>query len=270
MIKQMATDISDKLKNSTLSCYFDGLVGMRAYLVKMEPLLGICSIAGSAYNKLPDSSQLSDFMEKVKAKFTRLCWFGRPWSRTISTTQDQQVLTAVGINDIYKVNIPRHEESLQIFCKYAFGQNSPIEGFEALAGEVTKLAGALPLALRVLGSYFRGMAMYEWEELLPKLRTRLDDSIESTLKFSYDTLDDEDKDLFLHIASLNHNEIKRVKETLANKFSDMNHRLHVLAEKSFISMDSEHIHMHTLLKQVAKEELAKNIFRKPQFLLSKL
>ncbi|WZZ22628.1 hypothetical protein YC2023_124015 [Brassica napus] len=164
----------------------------------MEPL-GICSIAGSAYNKLPDSSQLSDFMEKVKAKFTRLCWFGRPWSRTISTTQDQQVLTAVGINDIYKVNILRHEESLQIFCKYAFGQNSPIEGFEALAGEVTKLAGALPLALRVLGSYFRGMAMHEWEELLPMLRTRLDDSIESTLKFSYDTLDDEDKDLFLHI-----------------------------------------------------------------------
>lgn len=61
-----------------------------------------------------------------------------------------------------------------------------------------------------------------------------------------------------------------MKETLANKFSDMNHRLHVLAEKSFISMDSEHIHMHTLLKQVAKKELAKNIFRKPQFLLSKL
>lgn len=181
MIKQMAKDISDKLKSSTLSCYFDGLVGMRAYLAKMEPLLGLCSVAGSAYNRLPDSSQLSDFMEKVKAKYSRPCWFGRPWSRTIFTTRDQKFVRG-WISQTYKMDFLEKDESLKIFCMYAFGQSSPIEGFEKLAGEVSELGLGLHLGIRVLGLYFRGMTKYEWVELLPKLRSKFDDGFERIVR----------------------------------------------------------------------------------------
>ncbi|KAF2608023.1 hypothetical protein F2Q68_00045755 [Brassica cretica] len=47
---------------------------------------------------------------------------------------------------------PAGIEALQIFCTYAFGQNSPEDGFEELALEVTKLSGKLPLGLRGSGS----------------------------------------------------------------------------------------------------------------------
>ncbi|CAH8278611.1 unnamed protein product [Arabidopsis lyrata] len=234
MIKKIATDISNMLNNSASSSDFDGLVGMREHLEKMEPLLcldsdevrligiwgpsgiGKTTIARVIYNKLSGSFQLSVFMESIEAKYTRPCsddysaklkdkkvlvvldgvdksmqldamaketwWFG-PGSRIIITTQDRKLFRAHGINHIYKVDFPSTEEALQILCKYAFGQNSPTHGFEELAWEVTQLAGELPLALRVIGSYFRGMSKLEWTKALPRLRSSLDADILSILKF---------------------------------------------------------------------------------------
>jgi hypothetical protein len=280
MIKKIATDISNILINSTPSRDFDGLVGMRAHLEKMKPLLcldtdevriigiwgppgiGKTTIARVVYNQLSHSFQLSVFMENIKANYTRptgsddysaklqlqqmfmsqitkqkdieiphlgvaqdrlkdkkvlvvldgvnqsvqldamakeAWWFG-PGSRIIITTQDQKLFRAHGINHIYKVDFPPTEEALQIFCMYAFGQNSPKDGFQNLAWKVINLAGNLPLGLRIMGSYFRGMSREEWKKSLPRLESSLDADIQSILKFSYDALDDEDKNLFLHIA----------------------------------------------------------------------
>ncbi|XP_023640546.1 disease resistance protein TAO1 isoform X4 [Capsella rubella] len=91
MIKQISTDISNELNNSALSSDFDGLVGMRAHLKKMEPLLcldsdevrmigiwgpsgiGKTTIARVAYNKFSNNFQLSVFMESIEVKYTRPC-----------------------------------------------------------------------------------------------------------------------------------------------------------------------------------------------------
>ncbi|EFH39374.1 predicted protein [Arabidopsis lyrata subsp. lyrata] len=91
MIKKIATDISNMLNNSASSSDFDGLVGMREHLEKMEPLLcldsdevrligiwgpsgiGKTTIARVIYNKLSGSFQLSVFMESIEAKYTRPC-----------------------------------------------------------------------------------------------------------------------------------------------------------------------------------------------------
>ncbi|CAL9242286.1 unnamed protein product, partial [Arabidopsis halleri] len=300
MIKKIATDISNLLNNSASSSDFDGLVGMREHLEKMEPLLSLGSdevrmigiwgpsgigkttIARVIYNKLSNSFQLSVFMESIEAKYTRPCsddysaklqlqqqfmsqitnqsdmkishlgvvqdrlkdkkvlvvldgvdksmqldamaketwWFG-PGSRIIITTQDRKIFREHGINHIYKVGFPSTDEALQILCTYAFGQNSPKHGFEELAWEVTQLAGELPLGLRVMGSYFRGMSKLEWTKALPKLRSSLDADILSILKFSYDALEDEEKYLFLHIACFfNHKNFEEVEEHLAETFLD--------------------------------------------------
>ncbi|XP_019092301.1 PREDICTED: disease resistance protein TAO1-like [Camelina sativa] len=105
-----------------------------------------------------------------------------------------------------------------------------------------------------MGSHFRGMSKHEWINAIPRLRTHLDYSIQSILKFSYDALCGEDKDLFLHIACLlNKKRIENVEEYLAHKLLDTKQRFHVLAEKSLISIEEGWIKMHNLLEQLGRE-----------------
>ncbi|KAG7550280.1 Toll/interleukin-1 receptor homology (TIR) domain superfamily [Arabidopsis thaliana x Arabidopsis arenosa] len=348
MIKKIATDISNILNNSTPSSDFDGLVGMRAHLEKMEPLLcldsdevrmigiwgppgiGKTTIARVVYNQLSNSFQLSVFMENIKANYTRpcsddysvklrlqqqfmsqitnhkdmeishlgvardrlkdkkvlvvldgvdksvqldamakeTCWFG-PGSRIIVTTQDWKLFRAHGINHIYKVDFPQAYEALQIFCMYAFGQKFPKNGFEELAWIVTNLAGELPLGLRIMGSYFRGMSKEEWTKSLPRLQTSLNADIQSILKFSYDALDDEDKDLFLYISCFFNGEIiMNVEYNLAKDFVEVGQRLDVLAEKSLISFNGERlkcgrISMPSLLQKLGSGIVHQHSFHEP-------
>ncbi|ESQ50955.1 hypothetical protein EUTSA_v10022545mg [Eutrema salsugineum] len=331
MIEDIATDVSNKLFNSTPSRDFDGLVGIRAHMEKIEELLqpdldevGMIGILGPAgignstiarflYHHHSKKFQLSVFMENIKitcqlracsdnygaklylqekfmsqminhlgVKIPHLgiveerlkdkkvlvilddvdqlvqlesmakepCWFG-PWSRIIITTQDQKLLRARGINHIYRVEFPSNDEALQIFCMYAFGQKSPKDGFMDLAWEC---------------SYFKEMPEHEWSVELQRLRSRLDGKIESILKFSYDALCDEDKDLFLHIACFfNYQEVEKVVEHLAKSFFHVSvrQRLHILAEKSLIYIDEGMIEMHSLLAQLGKEIVCKQCVRDP-------
>jgi len=177
-----------------------------------------------------------------------------PGSRIIITTQDQQLLKAFQIKHIYNVDFPPDHEALQIFCIHAFGHDSPDDGFEKLATKVTRLAGNLPLGLRVMGSHFRGMSKEDWKGELPRLRIRLDGEIGSILKFSYDVLDDEDKDLFLHIACFFNDEgiDHTFEDTLRHKFSNVQRGLQVLVQRSLISEDLTQP-MHNLLVQLGRE-----------------
>ena len=194
-------------------------------------------------------------------------WFG-PGSRIIITTQDKRLLNAHGINHIYEVGFSRDDEALQIFCMYAFGQMSPYDGFENLAWEVTKLSGKLPLGLKVMGSYFRGMSKHKWEKILPRLRTSLDGKIESILKFSYDALREEDKDLFLCIAWVINSEwIEKVEEHLPKNFVDVSQGLHVLAEKSLISISLGYTWMHDLLARLGRKIVRNQSIHEPGHVL---
>lgn len=350
MVEKIATDISNKLNNSTPSRDFIGLVGMGAHMEKMKPLLclesdemrmigiwgpsgiGKSTIARILYSEHSHQFQLCVFMENIKVRYPRPCydeysaklnlqkeflsqtfhhndieiphlgvvqerlndkkvlvilddvdrlgqldalaketrWFG-PGSRVIITMEDRKLLQGHGINHIYKVDFPSTEEVVQIFCMNAFGQNSPKDGL-GLAWEVAYLAGELPLGLKVMGSYFRGMSKEEWKSALPRLRTSLDGEIESILNFSYDALSDKDKDLFLHIACFfNHKEMEKVEEHLAKKFLDVKQGLHVLADKSLISINSTYMEMHNLLAQLGREIVCRQSINEPgqrQFLIN--
>ncbi|RID69985.1 hypothetical protein BRARA_C02042 [Brassica rapa] len=228
----------------------------------------VVSHLGVAPNRLKDKKVLVvldgvDRSVQLDAIAKETWWFG-PGSRIIITTQDQKLFRAHGVNHIYKVDLPTNDEALQIFCTYSFGQKFPKDGFEELAREVAKLAGELPLGLRVMGSYFRGMSKQVWTNSLPKLKTTLDADIRSVLKFSYDALDDEDKYLFLHIACFfNSEEIHKVEEHLAIKSMEVRQRLNILAEKSLISVDSGYIRMHSLLEKLGREIVCKQSIHEP-------
>ncbi|RID71162.1 hypothetical protein BRARA_C03115 [Brassica rapa] len=194
-------------------------------------------------------------------------WVG-PGSMIIITTEDRKLLKALGLGSdhIYKMKFPTSDESLQIFCQYAFGQKSPDDGFESLAREVTWLVGNLPLGLRVMGSYLRGMSKDEWIEALPWLRSTLDREIESTLRFSYDALRDNEKTLFLHVACLFSVFYASIfKSYFANSSLEVNHGLEVLAQKSLITIDHKHerVDMHILLEQMGREIVKKQSTENP-------
>ncbi|KAG2276810.1 hypothetical protein Bca52824_059365 [Brassica carinata] len=218
----------------------------------------VVSHLGVASNRLKDKKVLVvldgvDRLVQLDVMAKETWWFG-PGSRIIITTQDHKLFRAHRINHIYKVDFPTNDEALQSF----------VHGFEELAREVTKLAGGLPLGLRVMGSYFRGMLKQEWINSLPRLNTSLDSDIRSILKFSYDALDDEDKYLFIHIACFFSSEkIHKVEEHLAKKFLEVRQRLNVLAEKSLISIESGYIKMHSLLQKLGLEIVCKQSTHEP-------
>ncbi|XP_013716522.2 probable disease resistance protein RPP1 [Brassica napus] len=278
---QLSVFMDDLKANYTRLCSDDYSLKLQLQQQFMSQITNqkdmVVSHLGVASNRLKDKKVLVvldgvDRSLQLDAIAKEPCWFG-PGSRIIITTQDQRLFKAHGVNLIYKVDFPTDDESLQIFCTYSFGQKFPKDGFEELALEVTKLAGELPLGLRVMGSYFRGMSKDEWITALPRLRTSLDADIRSILKFSYDALDDEDKDLFLHIACFVNSEwINKAEEYLGKKFLEVRQRLKVLAKKSLISIDWGVIRMHSLLEKLGREIVCKQSIHEPgqrQFLCDK-
>ncbi|KAF2577328.1 hypothetical protein F2Q68_00000365 [Brassica cretica] len=271
---QLSVFMDDLKANSSRLCSDDYSVKLQLQQQFMSQITNhkdmVVSHLGVASNRLKDKKVLVvldgvDRSLQLDAMAKETWWFG-PGSRIIITAQDHRLFRAHGINNIYKVNLPTNDEALQIFCTYSFGQKSPKDGFEELAREVTKLAGELPLGLRVMGSYFRGMPKQEWTNSLPRLKTSLDSDIQSILKFSYDALDDDEKLLFLHIACFFSSEdIHRVEEHLENKFLDVRQRLNVMVEKSLISIDNKwgYIEMHSLLEKLGREIVCKQSIYEP-------
>ncbi|XP_018449004.1 probable disease resistance protein RPP1 isoform X1 [Raphanus sativus] len=225
---------------------------------------------GVAKDRLKDKKVLVvlddvDQLVQLEAMAKETSWFG-PGSRIIITTQDENILKASGIDHIHRVNLPSDDEALQMFCMYAFGQKYPKDGFEELASEVRSLVGGLPLGLRVMGSYFRGMSEEDWREAVPRLKIHLNRNgeIASILKFSYDALNDEDKRLFLHIACFFSGEpADMVERCLEKCFEDVRLGLRVLSEKSLIYRKSGLIRMSTLLFQLGRQIVRKESVSEP-------
>ncbi|XP_010528908.1 PREDICTED: putative disease resistance protein At4g11170 [Tarenaya hassleriana] len=214
-----------------------------------------------------------DDIEQLSTLANHARWFGSG-SRIIVTTRDRRLLRKHGITRMYEVEFPSRDEALQIFCRYAFGKNSPPSGFRNLAAEVVSLAGHLPLGLKVLGSFSRGMDESEWMQTIPILRTRLDGEIEKSLRISYDGLNDDDKATFLHIACLfNGENVDRVVQLLAHSGLHVDLGLKVLSERSLIHISTDinrRISMHDLVQQLGREIVRKQSILEPgkrQFLV---
>ncbi|KFK31684.1 hypothetical protein AALP_AA6G145800 [Arabis alpina] len=181
-------------------------------------------------------------------------WFGCG-SRIIVVTNDKQFLRAHRIDHIYKVPLPSVKLGLEMFCRSAFWQNYPPDGFIELASEVALRAGNLPLGLNVLGSFLRGRDKEDWMDMLPSLRERLNGKIEKTLRVSYDGLNNKkDEALFRHIACLfNGEKLNDIKVLLADSDLDVNIGIKNLIDKSLIHVRKDTLEMHSLLQEMGKD-----------------
>ncbi|EOA29165.1 hypothetical protein CARUB_v10025432mg [Capsella rubella] len=194
-----------------------------------------------------------DDLELLKTLVGQTGWFGSG-SRVIVITQDRRILEAHKIKLIHEVEFPSELLALKIFCRSAFAQDFPPDGFMDVAVEVAELAGSLPLGLSVLGSSLKGRDKDEWMKMLPMLRNGLDGKIEKTLRVSYDRLDRKERDLFLFIACLfNGDQVCYINDLLKDS-ADI--RLTMLAKKSLIRITTqrpETVVMHNLLQKLGRE-----------------
>ncbi|CAH8321579.1 unnamed protein product [Eruca vesicaria subsp. sativa] len=114
-------------------------------------------------------------------------WFG-PGSRIVVTTQNQELLQQHGIGNIYHVGIPSDGEALNIFCRNAFGESSPQNGFQKLAESVIELCRKLPRSLSVVGSFLRGRKEDEWNKVMRILKANHDHrNIEEVLRIQQES-----------------------------------------------------------------------------------
>ncbi|KAH0937149.1 hypothetical protein HID58_004610 [Brassica napus] len=281
LIEKIAVDLMDVL-GLTPSTDFDDLVGMETRMEEINSLLdltagddvkiiGIVGPAGigktttarALYNRFSRDFPFSTFIEDIRGSKEMPSLGGS--LEKYQLDYQKELLSRIFKQKDYEV------PHLQIFCQYAFPQNSPFEGFEELAWEVTRLAGNLPLGLRIMGASLRGKTMDEWMKAMPSLRSSLDSKIESILMFGYNGLSQKYRDLFLYIACFFVDfKVDRLKCLLANCGLDVDHGLQVLADKCFISFKYTYVAMHSILQQLGREIVKKESLKEPgkrQFLM---
>ncbi|KAJ9552416.1 hypothetical protein OSB04_016461 [Centaurea solstitialis] len=113
-----------------------------------------------------------------------------------------KALAAHQVKMIHDVNLLSHEEAICLFSRYAFGRESPIQGYEELSRQVEKYAAGLPLTITVLGSFLCGKNELEWEDAIERLKTiPLKETLEK-LELSYSGLEEDYKEIFLDVACI--------------------------------------------------------------------
>ncbi|PWA43906.1 disease resistance protein (TIR-NBS-LRR class) [Artemisia annua] len=200
-----------------------------------------------------------DHLDQLEALAGATNWF-KPGSRIIITTRDAQVLVAHRVKWIHNVNLLMHEEAICLFSRYAFGRDTPIQGYKRLAFKVLRYAAGLPLTIRVLGSFLCGKNELEWIDALERLKTiPLKETLE-ILEVSYIGLEDSYKEIFLDVAC----HLKGAPKTYAIKMLEScgfhaRNALRVLEQKSLITMSNcdQYLGMHDHL-----EEMGWNIVRR--------
>lgn len=177
-----------------------------------------------------------------------------PGSRIIVTTRDKQVLENFGVDNIYSVDHFTHDEALELFCNYAFRQNTHPRDLMVLSTRVVDYAKGNPLALKVLGSFFYGRRKVDWENALHNLKRISDRDVYEVLKISYDELNWEEKNIFLDIACFFKGEDKDYVTRIQDDPDFVRYVLNVLVNKSLITISSYNkLEMHDLLEEMGRE-----------------
>ncbi|KAL7612621.1 hypothetical protein Lser_V15G05188 [Lactuca serriola] len=175
-------------------------------------------------------------------------WFG-PGSRIIITTRDQHLLS--GADAKYKPDFLFMNEAVELLRRHAFRKSSPPEGYEELSHRAIRYASCLPLALKVLGSFFHGRQLGVWESALNRLGKTSNDKILETLKLSFDGLHVSEKQIFLDIACFYKGKDEEHVTRVLDSFGfDPVIGISVLIEKCLVTISNKKLDMHDLIQEM--------------------
>ncbi|KAM7462359.1 hypothetical protein LguiA_030480 [Lonicera macranthoides] len=192
-------------------------------------------------------------------------WFGDR-SLIIITTRNKDVLDIIektcrieGQAEVYmgyRPELLNDKDSLQLFCKHAFRKDSPPKDFDTLAGKFVSIAANLPLVLVTLGSsLFIEEDIDVWDEILRNLEKVPHSEVIQKLRFSYEALKYEQKQIFLDIALLFNGDNKREPCYMWDScgFCPIQ-GINVLVRRSLLTIgDNDTLIMHDSLRDLGKE-----------------
>ncbi|KAM7473557.1 hypothetical protein LguiB_020800 [Lonicera macranthoides] len=192
-------------------------------------------------------------------------WFG-DGSRIIITTRNKDVLDTIEktcrtegqleVYESFKPELLNDDDSLRLFCRHAFRRDSPPEDYDILAKNFVSAAANLPLVLVTLGSsLFVEEDKDVWEEKLRKLEKVPDDEVVEKLRFSFEALNYEQKQIFLDIALLFHGDNKREPCYMWDGCDFYPRQgISVLVRRSLITIgDDDILLMHDSLRDLGKQ-----------------
>ncbi|KAF3790041.1 putative disease resistance protein [Nymphaea thermarum] len=149
---------------------------------------------------LDDVDHLDQFKVLIGQRLPRFA----SGSRIIMTTRNESVLSLCKVDGggTYKPELLDCDQSLHLFRRYAFQcSHQQQDMYEDIQRKVVAVAGGLPLALRVFGSYLSDKCdRDEWKDYLDKLQQTPEQDIQKCLQISYDGLYAVEKEIFLDIA----------------------------------------------------------------------
>ncbi|CAI0413034.1 unnamed protein product [Linum tenue] len=192
-------------------------------------------------------------------------------SRFIITSRNVKVLSTLTDDcKLYKVLEMNHSHALQLFCNHSFKQDSPPSSYETLSNDIVSVAAGLPLTLKVVGSLLFQEEKVIWEDKLRQLKEIPEEEVVERLKISYDTLNEEAKQIFLDIACFF---IGEDKDLPSYMWSDCDFfpisNINILRQRSMIEIASHDYHkpqllrMHDQLRDMGREIVRQESIRHP-------
>ncbi|XP_027343307.1 TMV resistance protein N-like [Abrus precatorius] len=175
-------------------------------------------------------------------------------SRMVITTRDEHILKVYGANVVYNVPLLNDSDACQLFYKKAFKIDDPTNRHMEMIPKVLKYTERLPLAIRVVGSFLCTRDAIQWRDALDRLRSNPDNKIMNVLQMSFEGLQPEEKEIFLHIACFFNGEKKDYVKRILHACGLHPHiGIPVITEKSLINIRNREIHMHEMLQELGKE-----------------
>ncbi|CAJ2637836.1 unnamed protein product [Trifolium pratense] len=180
-------------------------------------------------------------------------------SRIIVISTDKHILKEYGVDALHKVEVLNETDSLQLFWRKALDSDSIMsDTLEECIHEILCIAGGLPLVITVLGSFLFGQSIPEWSSALARLRESPNEDpnedIMNMLQLSFNGLEENEREIFLHISCFFKGHEKDYVENVLNCCGfHADSGLIVLIKKSLISFSNGKIEMHALMEELGRK-----------------
>ncbi|XP_019057126.1 PREDICTED: probable WRKY transcription factor 16 [Tarenaya hassleriana] len=175
-------------------------------------------------------------------------------SLIIITSRDKQVLVYCGVKQIYEVRGLNEDESLHLFSRRAFGKDAMKKEFLNVSEMVVEYAMGNPKVLTYYGEKLKGKKPAEMKMAFLKLKQHTPHKIMELFKNNYDSLSDNERNIFLDIACFFAGEtVDYVVQLFEACGFFPRVGIEVLVYKSLVFISDNRVVMHDLIRDVARQ-----------------